>query len=1046
MLNHNSIEGEPKMRDIILFSIIGVLGASCLAATFIVDPSGNGDFFKIQDAINAAAYDDTVQVMAGTYVENITLKNGVSLIGEGADFCIIDGNYKGSVVTSRGCDPNTILDGFALIKGRGAKNYINYSIGGGVSNFRYSNPTIKNCVIKWNAARYGGGICNYEYCNPKIIDCKVINNSADWGGGIYNYRSNSEITNCNIINNTSLGGGGMANYSSSPRVVNAIFWKNSAEFEGAGMSNDSSEPMIINCTFTGNVSFDRGRGGGLSNSDNSKATLVNCILWGNVAYDDGPETSHEIYNSNTSTALISNSNIAGCGKPYNWNTSLGTDGGGNIDSDPLFKDVDGAIYLSEREDYIKIKGYKGITGGGSRTCTAWVNIYYARWWNDIIGWGKMEPGQRWLITISEEGKLQLAAYDGYQRGNTSIDDGQWHHIAVVLDSDGTPNTSEISIFIDGIEETSYTTKSQSINTQVGKDVQIGLYDYDDIPSRYYNRFTGRIGDVRIYDRALTQSEIQQIMAQTDSETKENLEAHWPLIGNANDTSGNNRHGTPNNIPVWTMESYNGEYDLSLKPCSQCINAGDNRAVSDDITTDLGGNPRVIESQVDMGAYEFVVVNDTEVWVNNDYVPGGENDGHVWGKDAFNSIQEALCSVGYGSIVYVAAGTYYENFTLKNGIAVMGEDPNTTIIDGMRRDNSSIVISIECDPNTLLEGFTLANGNGVYINNSWCGGGMLNIGSTMTVKNCIFTDNIAWAGGGMCNFFSNLTVVNCLFYGHNVEHGAGMANIESNPMLLNCTFTNNSAGYGGAIENWNSSPLIKNCIFWDNFGYRGNDIFNGCYNPDNSCAPIISFSNVFACGGSGSDWNDNIGIDGGGNTDVDPLFVNSIDKNFRLSEKSPCIDGGDPSFIPLPDETDLDGHMRFMGLAVDIGCYEFLSPIEAEAKLTPQVLNRKSKQPYVMGRLELAGISAAELDPNEPMVLMPGNIAAERVEILPGKQGTESITLVGFFDPAALMEAIDSNPSGLTATSPSQGRSFEVTLAAKLLTGQWVYGTDIVRIQ
>jgi hypothetical protein len=1039
MLNHNSIEGEVKMRNATLFSIIAMLSFLCFADTLIVDQNGSGDFLKIQDAINAATYGDTVQVMTGTYVENITLKNGVTVIGEEAEVCIIDGNYKGSVVTSRGCDPNTILDGFTLMKGRGAKNYINFSIGGGISNFRYSSPIIKNCVIKWNAARYGGGICNYEYCNPKIIDCKVINNSADWGGGIYNYRSNSEITNCNITNNTSLGGGGMANYSSSPRVVNSVFWKNFAEFEGAGMSNGRSEPMVINCTFTGNVSFDRGRGGGLSNSNSSKATLINCILWGNAAYDDGREDSHEIYNSDsnnsyTSTAFLSHCNIAGCGKPYNWNTSLGIDGGGNIDSDPLFKDVDGAIYLSEREDYIKIKDYKGITGGASRTCTAWVNIYHARWWNDIIGWGKMEAGQRWLITISDEGKLQVAAFDGYQRGNTSIDDGQWHHIAVVLDNDGTPNTSEISFFIDGIEETSYTTKSQSINTQIGKNVQIGLYDYDEMPPRYYNQFTGQIGDVRIYNRALTQFEIQQIMTQNDSATKANLEAHWPLIGNANDASGNNRHGTPNNIPVWTMESFNGEYDLRLKPCSPCINTGNNTAISDDITTDLDGNPRIIESQVDMGAYEFVVFDDAEVWVDNDYVPGGENDGHIWGTDAFRSIQEALCSVGYGSTVYVAAGTYYENCTLKSGIAVIGEDPNTTIIDGMRKDNSSIVVSIECDPNTCLQGFTLTNGNGVYINNSWCGGGMLNISSTMNVKDCIFTDNIAWAGGGMCNFFSDLTVTNCLFYNHNVEHGAGMANIESNPILLNCTFTNNSAGYGGAIENWNSSPLIKSCIFWGNFGYRGNDIFNGCYDSNNPCAPIVSFSNIFACGSSGSYWNDNIGIDGGGNIDTDPLFVNPTENDFRLFKESPCIDAGDPRFEPLPDETDLDGNKRLMGSFVDMGCYEFLSPIEVEAKLTPRALNRKSNRPHVIGRLELTGFSAAELDPDEPMVLLPGDIAAEQMKILPGKKGTGSITLVGLFNHAAMMNAITENGD------------VQVTLAAKLLTGQRVYGTDMVRIK
>ncbi|MHC4554022.1 MAG: GLUG motif-containing protein [Planctomycetota bacterium] len=109
-------------------------------------------------------------------------------------------------------------------------------------------------------------------------------------------------------------------------------------------------------------------------------------------------------------------------------------------------------------------------------------------------------------------------------------------------------------------------------------------------------------------------------------------------------------------------------------------------------------------------------------------------------------------------------------------------------------------------------------------------------------------------------------------------------------------------------------------------------------------------------------------------------------------------------------------------------------LEMDAKLTPQSLNRKSKRPHLVGRLELAGYSAADIDPTEPMVLMPGDIAAERVTILPGKKKGDSITLVGFFDNASLMEAI------------IEDGDIQITLAAKLLTGQWMFGTDIVTVK
>ena len=51
-------------------------------------------------------------------------------------------------------------------------------------------------------------------------------------------------------------------------------------------------------------------------------------------------------------------------------------------------------------------------------------------------------------------------------------------------------------------------------------------------------------------------------------------------------------------------------DLHLQPDSPCIDMGDNAAVPEDVTTDLDGNPRLVDGNgdgevvVDMGAYEF----------------------------------------------------------------------------------------------------------------------------------------------------------------------------------------------------------------------------------------------------------------------------------------------------------------------------------------------------------------------------------------------------------------------------------------------------------
>jgi hypothetical protein len=68
-----------------------------------------------------------------------------------------------------------------------------------------------------------------------------------------------------------------------------------------------------------------------------------------------------------------------------------------------------------------------------------------------------------------------------------------------------------------------------------------------------------------------------------------IEGGWPGTGNIDAD------------PLF-VDPMNG--DFRLLPGSPAIDAGDNRYVPMDITTDIRGNPRFINGVVDMGAYEF----------------------------------------------------------------------------------------------------------------------------------------------------------------------------------------------------------------------------------------------------------------------------------------------------------------------------------------------------------------------------------------------------------------------------------------------------------
>ena len=84
-----------------------------------------------------------------------------------------------------------------------------------------------------------------------------------------------------------------------------------------------------------------------------------------------------------------------------------------------------------------------------------------------------------------------------------INDGQWHHVAVTWEDDGTPDCDDAVLYYDGTPYTSVDDTFVAVNTVAGTEgVTIGKWGT--------NYFNGSIDDVRIYDRALDLSQIQSL--------------------------------------------------------------------------------------------------------------------------------------------------------------------------------------------------------------------------------------------------------------------------------------------------------------------------------------------------------------------------------------------------------------------------------------------------------------------------------------------------------------------------------------------------------
>jgi hypothetical protein len=181
---------------------------------------------------------------------------------------------------------------------------------------------------------------------------------------------------------------------------------------------------------------------------------------------------------------------------------------GELQGDPLWQPADGqvngALSLDGIDDYIRITGYKGISGPVSRTCMAWVKTTKLN--SQILNWGTTLTGEKWTLRVNEDGTFRTEVQGGYIYGTTSIADGVWHHVAVVLYDDGSPDISEAVLYVDGQPESVGVVLPCPINTSAANDIKIGVDIFGT-----NNFFQGLIDDVRIFSTALSEAEIQAML-------------------------------------------------------------------------------------------------------------------------------------------------------------------------------------------------------------------------------------------------------------------------------------------------------------------------------------------------------------------------------------------------------------------------------------------------------------------------------------------------------------------------------------------------------
>lgn len=218
---------------------------------------------------------------------------------------------------------------------------------------------------------------------------------------------------------------------------------------------------------------------------------------------------------------------------------------------------------------------------------------------------------------------------------------------------------------------------------------------------------------------------------------------------------------------------------------------------------------------------------------------GADNGQSW-QNAFTDLQSALSEAEYGDIVRVAQGTYKPTsdnnreayFELKNGVKIMGgyagsgTNPdardfyqNETILSGDigiendSTDNSyTVVYSDGTDENTLLDGFTIVEGNADETAFEFAnlhqrnGGGIYLTALSNDIKciisHCKIKDNYAANGGGIYVFDADANSV--------LPH-----------LLADSLLNNNASNNGGGIFWWGNSEISEDVSVADSLHFTQN---------------------------------------------------------------------------------------------------------------------------------------------------------------------------------------------------------------------------------
>ena len=229
------------------------------------------------------------------------------------------------------------------------------------------------------------------------------------------------------------------------------------------------------------------------------------------------------------------------------------------------------------------------------------------------------------------------------------------------------------------------------------------------------------------------------------------------------------------------------------------------------------------------------------------------------------------------------------------------------------------------------------------NEAYRGGAIYAYQSPLALTNVVFSENVATYGGGaICASSSHATILNAKFVGNSAENQGGALYLTgegSSASIANALAADNVSSWGGFAGSWGGAITLRNATIANNSAASGG---GAVYI---SGAPINAYNSIFA--GNSASWSDDVQrtsttfnaynclvsgyvFDNSDDNifarEGESLFLAPENGDYRLSPHSRAVDAGIAQYAVAPDgsplQTDLRGAARTVGVAIDLGAYEY----------------------------------------------------------------------------------------------------------------------------